>query len=155
MRRALEPVGYAAVLVVLAGLALAEGRQRIELERRVPVEPRELYRLLSRSSTTWQVLDVRPDLADGYEDSHVPGALPLPGCDPSRAPPEARERILPTVPTVLVSAGGAEPEVQACLARFAAARSLAGGMAAWSEARLPEDSGAYAPPSAKAGGGCL
>jgi rhodanese-related sulfurtransferase len=155
VRRALEPAAYAAVLLLLGGLILAEGRRRVELERRLPVEPRELYRLLARGITTWQVLDVRPDLADGYEDAHVPGALPLPGCDHSRAPAEARARIISTVPTVLVSGAGDEAALQGCLARFAAARSLAGGMEAWSQARLPEDSGAYAPPSAKAGGGCL
>lgn len=155
MRRALEPLAYTAVLLFFAGLVLSEGRRRVELERRLPVAPKELYRLLARASSSWQVLDVRPDLADGYEDAHVPGALPLPGCDLSRAPAEARQRIIATVPTVLVGGDGQEAEVEACLARFAAARSLAGGMSAWSDARLPEDSGSYAPPSAKAGGGCL
>jgi rhodanese-related sulfurtransferase len=150
-----ERLGWVAVILLLAGLLLVEGRRRVELERRVPVAPRLLYGLLSRSAVSLQLVDVRPDLADGYEDTHVPGALPLPGCDLSRAPAAARERILTTVPTGVVSAAGDEPELPACLARFAAARALAGGMEAWGEARLPEDSGEYAPPSAKAGGGCL
>jgi len=45
--------------------------------------------------------------------------------------------------------------VHRCFARFTGARRLAGGMAAWVAAKLPEDSGEYAPPSVKAGGGCL
>jgi rhodanese-related sulfurtransferase len=151
----LEPLAYVAVLAVLAGLVAAEGRHRVDLERRLPVEPREAYRTLARSQASWQVLDVRPDLAEGYEDAHVPGAIPLPGCDPDRAPPAARERIYPSVPTLLVSEEGDEPGLRACLSRFASARALAGGMAGWSAARLPEDTGAYSPPSAKAGGGCL
>ena len=156
MRRALlEPPAWAAALLALAGLLVVEGRRQVELERSLPVEPKELYRLLAKTQAAWQVLDVRPDRADGYDDAHVPGALPVPGCDPAAAPEAARERILTTVPTVVISAEGDEPGLKACLARFASARSLAGGMSAWSAANLPEDSGEYAPPSAKAGGGCL
>ncbi len=155
MVASLEPIAWAAALAVLAVLVGTEGRRRAELERRLPVGPQELYRTLARSQTSWQILDVRPDLAEGYEESHLPGALPLPGCDPARAPAAARERIVPSVPTVIVSASGGEAEVRACLTRFPSARSLAGGMAAWSAARLPEDAGEYAPPSARAGGGCL
>lgn len=150
-----EPVVYVAILALLAGLLVGEGRRRTELERRVPVEAKELYRLLSRTQTAWQLLDVRADLAEGYQDAHVPGALPLPGCDPASAPPAARDRILRTVPTVLISEDGDLAALQACLGRFTAARALAGGMTAWSDASLPEDSGEYTPPSAKAGGGCL
>ena len=156
MKRALlEPLACAGALLVLAALLAVEGRRRVELERQLPVEPKELYRLLARAQATWQLLDVRPDLAEGYGDAHVPGALPLPGCDLSAAPEAARARILTSVPTVVISAEGNEPGLQACLARFASARRLKGGMSAWSAARLPEDSGDYAPPSAKAGGGCL
>jgi len=93
--------------------------------------------------------------ATGYEESHVPGAIPLPGCDPASARAAASERILRSAPTVLVSEHGDEPEVKRCLATFSAARILAGGMASWSEAGLPEDTGEYTPPSMKAGGGCL
>lgn len=150
-----EVAASVAVLAILSGLLVAEGRRRVELERRVPVEPKEVYRTLARSQTSWQVVDVRPDLADGYEDAHVPGALPMPGCDPGRAPEAARGRILFSVPTVVVAAPGDPDGLRACLARFASARGMAGGMDAWSGARLPEDTGAYSPPSAKAGGGCL
>jgi rhodanese-related sulfurtransferase len=100
-------------------------------------------------------VDVRPDLSGDYEDAHVPGAVPLPACDPARAPAAARSRIMSSAPTVIVSARGDDAEVRACLARFTSARSLSGGMAAWSAANLPEDTGEYAPPSVKAGGGCL
>lgn len=155
MTRRIETAVYLALLAGLSLLVAAEGRRRAELERRVPVAPAELYRTLARSQTSWQVVDVRPDLADGYEESHVPGAIPLPGCDPERAPAAARARVHATVPTVIVTSGDGGAEVERCLARFGAARRLAGGMEAWSQARLPEDSGEYAPPSVKAGGGCL
>jgi len=150
-----EVAVFAVALGALTLLLGLEGRRRVELERRVAVEPRELYRALARSQQAVQVVDVRPDLAEGYDESHLPGALPMPGCDPQRAPAAARERILAGAPTVVVSASGSAEELRGCLERFAAARGLAGGMAAWSAARLPEDSGEYAPPSAKAGGGCL
>jgi len=146
---------YLVAMLALSHLVVVEGHARGDLERRLAVEPRELYRTLARSRTGWQVVDVRPDLAGGYEDSHVPGAVPLPGCDEARAPAAARERILRSVPTVVVSARGGEPEERACLDRFTSARRLAGGMEAWNAASLPEDSGEYAPPSVKAGGGCL
>ena len=150
-----EIAAWVAVLVVLAGGLAVEGARRVELERRVPVEPKEVYRTLARSRTAWQVVDVRPDLEEGFEDAHVPGALPMPGCDPSRTPDAARGRILFTVPTVVVGGDEDPGAMRACLARFASARAMAGGMDAWSAARLPEDMGAYSPPSAKAGGGCL
>ena len=146
---------YLAAMVGLSHLVVVEGHARVDLERRLAIEPRELYRTLARSRNAVQVLDVRPDLAAGYEESHVPGAIPLPGCEESRAPEAARGRILRSVPTVVISARGDEPETHACADRFTSARSLAGGMEAWSTANLPEDSGEYAPPSARAGGGCL
>jgi rhodanese-related sulfurtransferase len=155
MRPIVETGAWIAALVGLSAAVAAEGRTRADLERRVAIEPRELYRTLARSRAAWQVVDVRPDLAEGYEESHVPGAIPLPGCDEARAPAAARPRLLRSVPTVVISERGGEPEERACLARFTSARSLAGGMTAWSAARLPEDSGEYAPPSVKAGGGCL
>jgi rhodanese-related sulfurtransferase len=151
----LEAAAYLAALAVLAALVVSEGARRVDLERRLPVEAREMYRTMARSPAGLQVVDVRPDLSEGYEDSHVPGSIPMPNCDPGQAPPAARERIYDSVPTVVVSAAGGEPEAKACLQRFRLARELAGGMAAWSAARLPEDTGSYSPPSAKAGGGCL
>lgn len=155
MRPGIETTAWLGLLAVLAAGVVGEGRTRAELERRLPVAPEELYRTLARSRTALQIVDVREDLEDGYEDAHVPGAIPLPGCDPSRAPAPARERVLSSVPTVIVTAGGDRAEVDRCVARFTSARALAGGMEAWSDANLPEDSGEYTAPSAKAGGGCL
>lgn len=155
MSARVEAVAWAAALAVLSALVVVEGGRRAGLERRVPVAPRELYRTLARSQTGVQVVDLRTDLAGGYEETHVPGAIPLPGCDPSKAPPGASERIHRSVPTVLVSEDGGGEALSRCLSRFTAARTLAGGMAAWDGERLPEDVGEYAPPSAKAGGGCL
>jgi rhodanese-related sulfurtransferase len=151
----LEPLAWAVVLFVLAALVVGEGARRAGLERRLPLAPADLYRTLARSQTTWQVVDAREDLAEGYEDAHVPGAVPMPGCDPARTPEAARERIARGVPTVVVTAAGGADDVRRCLARFTTARALAGGMKAWSDASLPEDSGAYTPPSNRAGGGCL
>ncbi len=150
-----EVVAWAAALAVLSALVVVEGARRAELERRVPVAPRELYRTLARSQTGVQVVDVRPDLDGDYGESHVPGAIPLPGCDPARAPRGAGERIERSVPTVLVSGDGGGDALARCVARFTSARVRAGGMDAWDGARLPEDVGEYTPPSATAGGGCL
>jgi rhodanese-related sulfurtransferase len=155
MKSIVEMWIYLAAMLGLSHLVVVEGHTRADLERRLAIEPSELYRTLARSRTGWQLVDVRPDLAEGYQESHVPGAIPMPGCDEARAPSTARERILRSVPTVVISARGGEPEVRACLDRFTLARSLAGGMEAWGAANLPEDSGEYAPPSVKAGGGCL
>lgn len=150
-----EVVGWAIALAILSGLVVREGGRRAALEREVPVAPKELYRTLARSQTGVQIVDVRPSLEDDYADAHVPGAIPLPACDPSRAPRGAGERIHASVPTVVVSGDGGGEELRRCLARFGSARALAGGMAAWDAARLPEDVGDYTPPSSKAGGGCL
>ncbi|HYQ81582.1 MAG TPA: rhodanese-like domain-containing protein [Anaeromyxobacteraceae bacterium] len=146
---------YLGAMVGLSHLVVVEGHARVDLERRLAIEPRELYRTLARSKNAVQLVDVRRDLAGGYEDSHVPGAIPLPGCDDALTPETARGRILRSVPTVVISARGDEPEVHACVDRFTSARSLAGGMEAWDAASLPEDSGEYSPPSVRAGGGCL
>lgn len=155
MRPNVEMWIYLATMVGLSHLVVVEGHRRIDLERRLAIEPRELYRTMARSKNGLQILDVRPDLSAGYEESHVPGAIPLPGCDEARAPEAARGRILRSVPTVVISAGGGGPEEHACVDRFTSARALAGGMEGWSAANLPEDSGEYAPPSVRAGGGCL
>jgi rhodanese-related sulfurtransferase len=155
MKASLEPAVWVGLLLVLAGLVVSEGSRRADLERRVPLAPAELYRTLARAGTSWQVIDARLDVAEEYEDAHVPGAIPMPGCDLARAPEAARQRIHRAVPTVIVTATGDDEAVRRCLASFTAARSLAGGMEAWSDANLPEDSGEYSAPSARAGGGCL
>ena len=151
----LESAVWAAVLLVLSVLVVGEGRKRAELERRVPLSAPELYRTLARSQTAWQVVDAREDLSAAYEDAHVPGAVPMPGCDLARTPEAARQRIYRGVPTVIISGNGDPAELTRCLSQFTSARALAGGMQAWSDADLPEDSGAYASPSSRGGGGCL
>jgi rhodanese-related sulfurtransferase len=155
MSRWREPLGWIAALAALSVLVAAAGRERAALERRLPIEPRELYRTLARSQAALQIVDVREDLAGGFGEAHVPGAIPLPGCDLARAPAPARDRIHRSAPTVLVGATGAAEETARCVGLFTAARTLAGGMEAWSDASLPEDSGDYSPPSSRAGGGCL
>lgn len=152
MKRVAEPIVYVALLALLSAAALAEGRRHAALDRRLPLTPKELYATLAKSQVRWQVIDAR---AADFDDAHVPGSIPLPGCDAGRAPAAVRERVLRSAPTVIVTASGAANEAEPCLRQFTSARVLAGGMAAWSDANLPEDSGDYTPPSAKAGGGCL
>jgi rhodanese-related sulfurtransferase len=153
--RRLEPLVWVAALAVLSGMVVTEGKRRTALEAQVPLAPKDLYRTLAKSKAALQIVDVRPDLAEGFEDARVPGALPLPGCDLAAAPEKARDRIVPSVPTVIVTGTGDAAEAARCAGLFTSARLLAGGMEGWSDANLPEDSGEYSPPSAKAGGGCL
>jgi rhodanese-related sulfurtransferase len=153
--RRLEPFVWLAALVVLSGMVVTEGRRRSALEAQVPVDAKELYRTLAKGKASVQIVDVRADLAEGYEDARVPGAIPMPGCALASTPEKARDRIYPSVPTVLVTASGEPAEAAACAGFFTSARLLAGGMEGWSDANLPEDSGEYSPPSSKAGGGCL
>jgi rhodanese-related sulfurtransferase len=148
-------MAWLAALVLLTGMVLSEGRRRTELEARVPVAAAELYRMLARSKAPPQVVDVRANLVSGYEESRVPGALPMPGCDVGATPAAARDHILPSAPTVLVTSAGDPAEAARCAPLFTSARLLAGGMDAWTGANLPEDSGDYSPPSTRAGGGCL
>lgn len=154
MRR-LEPLLWVAALAVLSGMVVTEGKRRTALEAQVPVDAKALYRTLATSKAALQIVDVRADLAEGYEDARVPGALPMPGCDLATTPEKARDRIVPSVPTVIVTSSGDAAEAARCEGFFTSARLLAGGMEGWSDANLPEDSGEYSPPSAKAGGGCL
>ncbi|MEW5847447.1 MAG: rhodanese-like domain-containing protein [Myxococcota bacterium] len=153
MKRVLEPVGYAVLILVLGFLNVAEGRRQARLEQQLPLTPKELYQTLARAQV--QVVDVRPDPSENYEGTHIPGAIPFPGCDAKAVPEVIQERILPSVPTVVVSDEGSRAEHGKCLGYFVNARNLAGGMKAWSEAGLPEDSGEYSPPKPGAGGGCL
>ena len=150
-----EPFAWLLAAGVLSALVGAEGRRRTELEARVSLSAPELYRQLAKAQSRWQIVDVREDLSAGYGDSHIPGAIPMPSCDAARAPAAAVGRAIPSVPTIIVSQSGADADFRRCLSTFSAARNLAGGMAAWTDAALPEDSGEYSPPSVKAGGGCL
>lgn len=152
--RTAEPLLWMAALAILSALIAREAFARADLERAVPVTPKELYAAIGGSQVKLQLVDVRAEL-DEYDDTHVPGSIPFPGCDAAKAPPGAAERVLPSVPTIIISSDGERAAFDACAQRFTAARNLAGGMTAWSDANLPEDSGEYVPPKAAAGGGCL
>lgn len=143
MRQA-EPFLWIAAVMLLTGAIVVEGRAQHDLLQRVPILPKELYAALA-SSQKPQVIDVRS--LDEYEDVHVPGAIPAVNC--------AVGELLTSVPTVIVSGDGNKEAFETCAAHFKAARNLEGGMAAWSDANLPEDSGEYVPPMTGAGGGCL
>lgn len=152
----LEPLFYAGALLAAAGFIAAEGHRRVELEERVGLAPRELYQRIATGHVRLQIVDVRPaPLDENYEDTHVPGAIPFPECDMEKTPPLARERVLASVPTIVVSADGDAAAFQKCAAFFTSARNLEGGLDAWVAANLPEDSGEYLPPKPSAGGGCL
>lgn len=154
MRR-LEPLGYAAALVALALLIFLDGKKAAALEAQLPVSPKELYALLSNPRVKVQVVDARAHDDDHFVDVHVPGAVSLPGCAREGAPPGAAEHAYPYVYTVVVSDEGDPATFEQCRREFAKARNLAGGMAAWSAANLPEDTGEYRPPKPSASGGCL
>lgn len=151
-----EPLIYLAVLAVLSVALIAEGRRSTELDGRQQVQPKELYALLSNPQVKVQLVDLRAYDDDQYLDAHVPGAVPLPECELEKAPEAARDRVYPYVTTVLITADGQPgPALERCRGLFTNARVLAGGMTAWSDALLPEDTGDYAPPKNAAGGGCL
>ena len=146
-----EWLSYLAVIAVLGALIFVEGTRAHTLEERVALLPAELYRKLAKSQVKLQIVDARA--LDEYEDTRIPGAVPFPGC--TTPVPAAEKHVLASVPTIIVSATGDAATFASCRARFTSARNLAGGMTAWSDAGLPEDSGEYVPPKPGAGGGCL
>lgn len=154
MKRA-EPFLFFAAFAAMVTLLVHEGARASQLERAVGIAPKELYRRIARSQSAIQIVDIRPDVSQQYEDTHIPGSIPFPGCDPAATPEAARARIERTVPTVIVSEDGDPAAFARCAAHFTAARNLSGGLDAWVKANLPEDSGEYRPPKSGAGGGCL
>ena len=146
---------YGLLIAALGGALIGLGAQNSELRARQPVSPKEAYALLANPQVRVQLVDARPIDDDNYLDTHVPGAIPFPGCDDAATPAAAREHIYPYLTTIVVSAGGDPAVFEKCRAKFGLARNLGGGMAAWSDARLPEDNGEYSPPKSSAGGGCL
>jgi rhodanese-related sulfurtransferase len=151
----LEPFVYAAALLASSGFVVYEGARRAELDEKVGVTPRELYGKIAKSQVKLQIVDVRPDPEENYEDTHVPGAIPFPGCDLAMTPDKAKDRVLKSVPTIVVSESGDRATFDKCAAFFTSARNLTGGLDAWVEENLPEDSGEFVPPKPSAGGGCL
>jgi len=143
------------VLAILLGALVGLGAQNTSLRKRQPVEPKDLYAMLANPQLRVQIVDLRPNDDDNFVDTHIPGAIPFPGCDAKATPPEAMEHIYPYVPTVIVTEDGDPSAFAKCAPQFAMARNLTGGLNGWLDARLPEDTGDYSPPKASAGGGCL
>lgn len=154
MKRLELPI-YVAAIAALSFALFTEGRRNTELAAQAAVTPKELYAMLANPQLKVQVVDLRPNDDDHFVDTHIPGALPMPGCEDAETPAAARERIYPYVTTVIVTEEGDEALFEKCRARFGVARNLAGGLTAWSDANLPEDTGDYSPPKNAAGGGCL
>ena len=150
----LEVVVYLALIAALSAMVGLEGQRNTELQSKAQLTPKKLYARLSNPQLKLQIVDAREDLAE-YEDTHVPGAIPFPGCDPAMAPAAAKDRVYGYVPTVIITAEGDAATFEKCRAQFTVAWNLAGGMTAWSDQTLPEDSGEYTPPKSTAGGGCL
>ena len=150
-----EALIYVAAMAVLGVLLLLEGRRTTELLAHQAVSPKELYQQLSNPQLKLQIVDLRAYDDDHFIDTHIPGAIPLPGCDVAQAPEKARDRVYSYVSTIIVTDTGDTAAFEACRAKFGQARMLAGGMEGWSNANLPEDTGDYAPPKNAAGGGCL
>lgn len=154
---------YIALILILAVILMSMGKKQIELQRNIPLTAEELYKKLSNPKLKVQIIDTRPLTSDddvgGYEDSRVPGALPFPDCDESKMTSEnlqeALKRINPYAYTVIVSTNGDKSVFEKCAQKFKNAQNLSGGMAAWQEAGLPDESGEYVPPKAGGGGGCL
>ncbi len=166
MNAKVERLIYIGIIAVLSILLLSFGKKEIELRKQIPITVEELYEKLGNPKITLQIIDVRQyeipeeeedeaDEIDYYTGVHIPGAIPLPDCDESKAPEEALKQINPYLPTVIVSKDG-DPEIfKKCAKKFAIVQNLKGGIEAWDEAGYPEDEGEYEPPAAGGGGGCL
>lgn len=146
---------YVAAMAILGVALVAEGRRSTELQAHQAISPKAVYALLSNPQVKVQIVDLRAYDDDHYLDTHIPGAIPLPGCDPAQGPEAAKDRVYPYVSTIIVTDTGDAKAFEACRARFGQAQLMAGGMEGWSLANLPEDTGDYAAPKNAAGGGCL
>jgi rhodanese-related sulfurtransferase len=151
----LEPLGWAAALALSTSFVVYEGARRADLDEQTPLSAKALYKAIGTSSVKLQIVDVRPDPVDRYEDDHVPGAIPFPGCDPAAVDDQIKPFLVPSLPTVIVSQDGDAKVFATCTAFFTAARNLQGGFDAWEEANLPTVGDVYVPPKPSAGGGCL
>jgi 3-mercaptopyruvate sulfurtransferase SseA len=166
MNPKVERLIYIGIIAVLSVLLLSFGKKQIELQKQIPISVEELYEKLGNPKINIQIIDVRPyevpeeeedeaDEIDYFTGAHIPGAIPLPDCDESKAPEEALKQINPYLPTVIVSKDG-DPEIfKKCAQKFTIVQNLKGGIEAWDEAGYPEDEGEYEPPAAGGGGGCL
>ncbi len=156
MKQSLEWFVYVGVVCVLSLVLVQEGGKQVELNAAIPVTGQQLLNMISQSQTKIQILDARPIEGDeGYEETHIPGAVPFPNCDFTAGLEHANKQILSSAPTVIVSADGNSEVFAKCRTQFKVVRNLAGGMKAWIDQGLPEDSGDYTPPRSSSGGGCL
>lgn len=155
MTARLEASIFGVAIVVLSLLLVQEGRTHSELSAGSALDARALYRRISSSQVKLQIIDARGGSEEGYEDTHIPGAIPFAGCDFEALDESVRARIFDYAPTVVVSANGESDVFDRCRRHFRTAFNLKGGMTAWLDAGLPEDSGEYVPPKNSAGGGCL
>lgn len=151
----LETLIYVAAMAMLSGLLWTEGRRFTELSAQEPLSPKAAYALLSNPQVKVQLVDLRPYDDEHYLDGHIPGAIPLPDCDLEKAPQKAQGRAYAYVNTIIITGSGDAAAFESCRRNFGQARLLQGGMAAWSDARLPDEPGDYTPPKSSAGGGCL
>lgn len=151
----LESLIYVTAMAILSIALVAEGHRTNELLARQAVSPKAVYALLSNPQVKLQIVDLRAYDDDHYLDTHIPGAIPLPDCDATKAPEAARDRVYPYVNTIIVTDTGDAAAFESCRAKFGQAQLLQGGMEGWSAANLPEDTGDYAAPKNPAGGGCL
>jgi rhodanese-related sulfurtransferase len=151
----LEPLGWVAALALSASFVVFEGARRAELDEQTPLPPKTLYKLIGSSSVKLQIVDVRPDPSENFEDDHVPGAIPFPGCDAKSVDEKIKPFLVPSMPTVIVSQDGDPKAFAACTTFFTSPKNLQGGFDAWEEASLPTVGDVYVPPKPSAGGGCL
>jgi rhodanese-related sulfurtransferase len=149
-----ESVVYSLIIVILSFLIFSQGKKNTILLAQLPLPAQDLFKLLGRSQIKMQIIDVREKLID-YDDTHIPGSIPLPQCEWKDLPKGVAENIYSYMPSIIVSQNGDEAIFKKCAPFFKNVRNLKGGIAAWLEVNLPEDSGEYFPPQLKAGGGCL
>lgn len=166
MNPKIERAIYIGIIVVLAFLVLSFGKKQIELQKSLPLTVEQLYKKLGNPRINLQVIDVRPyepseeeedeaEEADFYTLAHIPGAIPLPDCDESKAPEDALPQINYYLPTVILSKEGNEEIFKKCMEKFKVVQNVVGGMEAWVDEGYPTEEGEYTPPAAGGGGGCL
>lgn len=156
MKEALEWLVYVAIVVVLSGLIFKEGTRYNHLQGQIDLTNAELLKKISHAQLKLQIIDARELEGDNsYDDSHIPGAIPLPGCSLEGAPENVKPRLEFSMPSIIITTDGNKEIFSKCHELFKNSRNLAGGMTAWVDAAYPEDSGEYTPPRASSGGGCL
>ena len=82
----LEPIAWVAALALSSSFVVVEGARRADLDEQTPITGKQLYKMIGTSTVKLQIVDVRPDPTENYEDTHVPGAIPFPGCDMAAVP---------------------------------------------------------------------